>query len=172
ISGLPAGIQLFSLLGNNPALLSLIVNIMSSAPRLAEVIAAKPHVFDGMLDPGLLAELPTRAYLAARIEGFVAGARHYEEILDRLRIIAAEQRFLIGIRLLTGAINGKQAGRAQTHVADLIVAAALKAVLDEIEAAHGKFPGGRVALVGMGKLGSFELTAGSDIDLILLYDHD
>ncbi|WP_439618384.1 bifunctional [glutamine synthetase] adenylyltransferase/[glutamine synthetase]-adenylyl-L-tyrosine phosphorylase [Shinella sp.] len=172
ISGLPAGIQLFSLLGNNPALLSLIVNIMSSAPRLAEVIAAKPHVFDGMLDPSLLAELPTRAYLSERIDGFVSGARHYEEILDRLRIIAAEQRFLIGIRLLTGAITGRQAARALTHVADLIVAAALKAVLEEIEAAHGKFPGGRVALVGMGKLGSFELTAGSDIDLILLYDHD
>ena len=67
ISGLPAGIQLFSLLGNNPALLSLIVNIMSSAPRLAEIIAAKPHVFDGMLDPGLMAELPTRDYLAERI---------------------------------------------------------------------------------------------------------
>jgi glutamate-ammonia-ligase adenylyltransferase len=171
ISGLPAGIQLFSLLGNNPGLLSLIVNIMS-APRLAEVIAAKPHVFDGMLDPGLLAELPTRAYLSERIDGFVSGARHYEDILDRLRIIAAEQRFLIGIRLLTGAITGKQAARAFTHVADLIVAAALKAVLEEVEAAHGKFPGGRVALVGMGKLGSFELTAGSDIDLILLYDHD
>ncbi len=172
ISGLPAGIQLFSLLGNNPALLSLIVNIMSSAPRLAEVIAAKPHVFDGMLDPGLLAELPTRAYLSQRIDGFVSGARHYEEILDRLRIIAAEQRFLIGIRLLTGAITGKQAARAFTHVADLIVQAAFKAVLEEVEAAHGTFPGGRVALVGMGKLGSFELTAGSDIDLILLYDHD
>jgi [glutamine synthetase] adenylyltransferase / [glutamine synthetase]-adenylyl-L-tyrosine phosphorylase len=172
ISGLPAGIQLFSLLGNNPALLSLIVNIMSSAPRLAEVIAAKPHVFDGMLDPGLLAELPTRAYLSERIDGFVSGARHYEEILDRLRIIAAEQRFLIGIRLLTGAITGKQAARAFTHVADLIVQAAFKAVLEEVETAHGKFPGGRVALVGMGKLGSFELTAGSDIDLILLYDHD
>ena len=172
ISGLPAGIQLFSLLGNNPALLSLIVNIMSSAPRLAEVIAAKPHVFDGMLDPGLLAELPTRAYLSERIDGFVSGARHYEEILDRLRIIAAEQRFLIGIRLLTGAITGKQAARAFTHVADLIVQAAFKAVLEEVEAAHGRFPGGRVALVGMGKLGSFELTAGSDIDLILLYDHD
>ena len=172
ISGLPAGIQLFSLIGNNPALLSLIVNIMSSAPRLAEVIAAKPHVFDGMLDPGLLAELPTRAYLSERIDGFLSGTRDYEEILDRLRIIAAEQRFLIGIRLLTGAITGKQAARAYTHVADLILDAALKAVLLEIEAAHGKMPGGRVALVGMGKLGSFELTAGSDIDLILLYDHD
>ncbi|MDY6964235.1 MAG: bifunctional [glutamine synthetase] adenylyltransferase/[glutamine synthetase]-adenylyl-L-tyrosine phosphorylase, partial [Pseudomonadota bacterium] len=35
LSGLPAGIQLFSLIGNNPALLSLIVRVMSSAPRLA-----------------------------------------------------------------------------------------------------------------------------------------
>ena len=32
--------------------------------------------------------------------------------------------------------------------------------------------GGRVAVVGMGKLGSRELTAGSDVDLILLYDYD
>jgi glutamate-ammonia-ligase adenylyltransferase len=172
ISGLPAGIQLFSLLGSNPALLSLIVNIMSAAPKLAEVIAAKPHVFDGMLDPGLMAELPTRDYLAERLRGSLQQARYYEEILDRLRIFAAEQRFLIGIRLLTGTINGTMAARAFTHLADLIIEAALNAVVGEIESAHGKFPGGRVAVAGMGKLGSFELTAGSDIDLILLYDYE
>ncbi|TIX89754.1 bifunctional [glutamine synthetase] adenylyltransferase/[glutamine synthetase]-adenylyl-L-tyrosine phosphorylase [Rhizobium sp. P44RR-XXIV] len=172
ISGLPAGIQLFSLLSTNPALLSLIVNIMSSAPRLAEIIAAKPHVFDGMLDPGLMAELPTRDYLAERIKSFLAPARHYEEVLDRLRIFASEQRFLIGIRLLTGAIGGNMAARAFTYLADLIVEAALDAVMKEIRSAHGDYPGGRVAVVGMGKLGSFELTAGSDIDIILLYDYD
>jgi glutamate-ammonia-ligase adenylyltransferase len=172
ISGLPAGIQLFALLGSNPALLSLIVYIMSAAPKLADVIAARPHVFDGMLDPGMMAELPTRDYLAGRLRGSLQQARYYEEVLDRLRIFAAEQRFLIGIRLLTGAINGAMAGRAFTHLADLIVEAALNAVLLEIEATHGKFPGGRVAVAGMGKLGSFELTAGSDIDLILFYDYD
>ena len=172
IAGLPAGIQLFSLLGNNPGLLSLIVNIMSSAPRLADIIADRPHVFDGMLDPRLLAELPTRDYLAERISGLLAGARHYEDILDRLRIIAAEQRFLIGIRLLTGVITGVQAGHAFTDLADLIIASALEAVLGEIEAAHGKFAGGRVAVIGMGKLGSHELTAGSDVDIILLYDYE
>lgn len=172
ISGLPAGIQLFSLLGTNPALLSLIVNIMSSAPRLAEIIAAKPHVFDGMLDPSLMAELPTRDYLAERLKSFLAPARHYEETLDLLRIFASEQRFLIGIRLLTGAIGGAMAARAFTYLADLIVEAAHEAVMKEIRAAHGEYPGGRVAVVGMGKLGSFELTAGSDIDIILLYDYD
>jgi [glutamine synthetase] adenylyltransferase / [glutamine synthetase]-adenylyl-L-tyrosine phosphorylase len=172
LSGLPAGIQLFSLLGNNPALLELMVNIMAAAPRLAEIIAQRPHVFDGMLDPGLLVELPTRDYLGKRLKSFLSSARHYEEILDRLRIFAAEQRFLIGIRLLTGAIAGAQAGRAFTDLADLVIEAALSAVIAEMEAAHGTVSGGRVALAGMGKLGSFELTAGSDIDLILLYEHD
>ena len=39
-------------------------------------------------------------------------------------------------------------------------------------AAHGAIPGGRLALIAMGKAGSRELTAGSDVDLILIYDHD
>ncbi|MES5097511.1 bifunctional [glutamine synthetase] adenylyltransferase/[glutamine synthetase]-adenylyl-L-tyrosine phosphorylase [Agrobacterium sp. BA1120] len=172
LSGLPAGIQLFSLLGNNPALLSLLVTIMSSAPRLAEIIAARPHVFDGMLDPALMTEIPTREYLGQRMRGFLAPARHYEDILDRLRIFAAEQRFLIGVRLLTGAIRGEVAARAFTYLADLVIEAAVNAVMAEMEASHGTYPGGRVAVVGMGKLGSFELTAGSDVDLILLYDYD
>nr|CAD6420864.1 glutamine-synthetase adenylyltransferase [Rhizobium sp. Q54] len=172
LSGLPAGIQLFSLIGNNPALLSLIVTVMSAAPRLADIISSRPHVFDGMLDPGLMAELPTRDYLSERLRAFLTAARHYEELLDRLRIFAAEQRFLIGIRLLTGAIDGAQAGRAFTDLADLLIEQALAAVEREIEGAHGRYPGGRVALMGMGKLGSFEMTAASDVDLILLYDYD
>ncbi|WP_337266412.1 bifunctional [glutamine synthetase] adenylyltransferase/[glutamine synthetase]-adenylyl-L-tyrosine phosphorylase [Oryzifoliimicrobium ureilyticus] len=173
ISGLPAGIQLFSLMGSNPPLLSLIVTIMSAAPKLAEVIAARPHVFDGMLDPGLISELPTRVYLASRLETSLSQSRHYEETLDRLRIFAAEQRFLIGIRLLTGAIGGVAAGKAFTHLADLVIEAAFVAVANEMQETHGVLPGMRLAVLGMGKLGSFELTAGSDVDLILLYDfHD
>ena len=172
ISGLPAGIQLFSLIGTNPGLMSLMVTIMAAAPRLAEIIARKPHVFDGMLDPGLMADLPTRDYLAERLAAFLEGAQAYEEILDRLRIVALEQKFLIGVRLLTGAISPERAARSFSHLADLIIAAALDAVREGMEEAHGKVPGGRAAVLGMGKLGSYELTAGSDIDIILLYDHD
>ncbi|KJS15760.1 MAG: bifunctional glutamine-synthetase adenylyltransferase/deadenyltransferase, partial [Hoeflea sp. BRH_c9] len=172
ISGLPAGIQLFSLIGSNPGLLSLMVTIMAAAPRLAEIIARKPHVFDGMLDPGLMAELPTRDYLSERLKAFLEGANDYEEILDRLRIVALEQKFLIGVRLLTGAISPERAARSFSHLADLIIGAALEAVRKGMEEAHGKVPGGRACVIGMGKLGSYELTAGSDIDIILLYDHD
>ena len=70
-AGLPAGIQLFSLLQSNPALLDLLATIMGAAPRLAGIITRRPHVFDGLLDPMLLSELPNRAYLAARLSAFL-----------------------------------------------------------------------------------------------------
>ncbi|HTV68904.1 MAG TPA: bifunctional [glutamine synthetase] adenylyltransferase/[glutamine synthetase]-adenylyl-L-tyrosine phosphorylase [Rhizobiaceae bacterium] len=172
LAGLPAGIQLFSLLQSNPALLKLLATIMGAAPRLATIIARRPHVFDGLLDPALMSELPNKAYLSARLASFVEGAPMHEERLDRLRIFAAEQKFLIGVRLLTGAIDANRAGKAFSDLADLTIGAALDAVCDEVAVRHGRVSGGKVAILGMGKLGSRELTAGSDVDLILLYDHD
>jgi len=171
IAGLPAGIQLFSLLHGNPALLKLIATIMGAAPRLAQIITRRPHVFDGLLDPALMTDLPNKAYLSARLTAFLEGITVYESVLDRLRIFAAEQKFLIGVRLLAGSIDSARAGKAFSDLADLTIAAALDAVAAEIAMRHGKVPGGRVAILGLGKLGSRELTAGSDVDLILLYDH-
>jgi glutamate-ammonia-ligase adenylyltransferase len=171
LAGLPAGIQLFSLLQKNPPLLKLLATIMGAAPRLADIITRRPHVFDGLLDPSLLSELPDRAYLSARLAAFLEGVDQHEEILDRLRIFASEQKFLIGMRLLAGAIHGKRAGKAFSDLADLTIGAALDAVAAEFATKHGRVEGGRVCVLGMGKLGSRELTAGSDVDLILLYDH-
>ncbi|WP_208437553.1 bifunctional [glutamine synthetase] adenylyltransferase/[glutamine synthetase]-adenylyl-L-tyrosine phosphorylase [Bartonella taylorii] len=172
LQGLPSGIQLFSLLQSNPSLLEMLVLIMGAAPRLAEIITRKPHVFDGMLDPTIFSELPTKTYLEKRLECFLEGVLSYEEILDHLRIFADEQRFLIGIRILNGAITGERAGFAFTALADLMIAKTFSAVRKEFSRLHGNVKGGRVGILGMGKLGSCELTAGSDVDLILLYEHD
>ena len=172
LGGLPAGIQLFSLLQSNPGLLKLVATVMGAAPRLAAIITRRPHVFDGLLDPALLSELPSKAYLAERLQVFLQGVSLYEEVLDRLRVFAAEQKFLIGMRLLTGSIDAVRAGKAFSDLADLTIAAALDAVIGEFAQTHGRVAGGRIVVLGMGKLGSRELTAGSDVDLILLYDHD
>jgi glutamate-ammonia-ligase adenylyltransferase len=49
-------------------------------------------------------------------------------------------------------------------------------LLDHVAAAfaleYGHLPGGRVAVLALGKLGSREMTAASDLDLILIYDFD
>lgn len=172
LSGLPAGIQLFGLLQSNPALLDMLVLIMGAAPRLAAIITRKPHIFDGMLDPSLFSCLPSKSYLNERLEHFLAPARGYEESLDLLRIFADEQRFLIGVRLLNGIIDGARAARAFSDLADLMLNRTLPLVITEFTKQYGHLKGGRIALLGMGKLGSFELSASSDLDLILIYTHD
>ena len=171
LQGLPSGIQLFSLLQTNPALLGLLVKIMGAAPRLSQIITRKPHVFDGLLDPAIYRDVPTTAYLSGRLDAFMNGISGYEENLDRLRIFANEQKFLIGVRMLTGALKPVAAGLALSNLADLLLQQTLALVQNEFCVRHGIIKGGEVALLGLGKLGSRELTAGSDIDLILLYDH-
>jgi glutamate-ammonia-ligase adenylyltransferase len=171
LQGLPSGIQLFSLLNTNPALLELLVSIMGAAPRLSDIITRKPHVFDGLLDPAIYRDIPTLEYLADRLDAFMEGQFSYEEKLDRLRIFGSEQKFLIGVRMLTGALPPVAAGHALSNLADLLLAWTFDLVKLEFVRRHGSIESGEVALLGLGKLGSRELTAGSDIDLILLYDH-
>jgi glutamate-ammonia-ligase adenylyltransferase len=170
LSRLPAGVQLFSLLSSNPALLDLIATIMGTAPRLAETIIRRAHVLDTLIEPAFFGQLPDRQALQERLDQAFAESGSYEEILDRARVFGQEQWFLIGVRLLAGTIGARQAGRAYTVLAEVLAAGLLAAARSEFEAVHGKIPGAEIALVAMGKLGGREMTAASDLDLMLLYD--
>ncbi|SKA32521.1 bifunctional [glutamine synthetase] adenylyltransferase/[glutamine synthetase]-adenylyl-L-tyrosine phosphorylase [Consotaella salsifontis] len=169
---LPSGLQFFALIAANPKLLELLALVITSAPRLAGTIVARPHVFDALIDPAFYRETPTRALLAERLEAFLHDAEDYEDTLARLRIFASEQQFLVGARLLSGTMQGEGAGAAFSNIADLVIASAFEAVEAMFIERHGRVSGGRMVLLGMGRLGSRELTAGSDVDLMLLYDHD
>ncbi|WP_062016526.1 bifunctional [glutamine synthetase] adenylyltransferase/[glutamine synthetase]-adenylyl-L-tyrosine phosphorylase [Aureimonas sp. AU4] len=172
LAALPAGLQFFSLIASNPRLLDLLALIVTSAPELGRTITARPHVFDALLEPAFFRDMPSAEARRAQLHAFLAEATSLEDRLVRLRIFASEGRFLIGVRLLSGAIEGPAAGAAFTVLAEVVIEAVLEAVQAEFARVHGKVPGGRVAVLGLGRLGSRELTASSDIDLMLLYDHD
>jgi glutamate-ammonia-ligase adenylyltransferase len=171
LARLPAGVQLFSMLGSNRGLLDLLALIMGTAPRLAETIVRRAHVLDAVIEPAFFGGVPDRDMLAARLAAFLAQTRSYEEVLDRARIFGQEQWFLIGVRVLAGAIDARRAGHAYADLAEVLAVALLDAARAEFERAHGVVRGGRVALVALGKLGGREMTAASDLDLMLVYDH-
>jgi len=56
-------------------------------------------------------------------------------------------------------------------VADAALAALLPAVLDDFATRFGRVRAGKMAVVAMGKAGGREMMAGSDLDLMLVYDH-
>jgi glutamate-ammonia-ligase adenylyltransferase len=55
-------------------------------------------------------------------------------------------------------------------VAQAAITHLLAAVTADFESAHGRIEGGSFAVVALGKLGSAEMTATSDLDLIFVYD--
>ena len=172
LAEMPTGLQFFSLLSSNPALLSLLANILGVAPRMAELITRRPHVLDAILEPAFFGGIPDHQILSDHLRQTMDQAESYEEALDRVRIFGQEQMFLIGARILAGTLGARKAAYALTELAGLLAGEALRLATEAIAAAHGQMKGGRVALIAMGKLGGREMTAGSDLDLILLYEFD
>jgi glutamate-ammonia-ligase adenylyltransferase len=131
-------------------------------------------VLDAAIDPGRVAAIDEsldEARMTARIETFLSAAGSFEETLDRARDFAAEESFLIGVRLLSGALDPERAGRAYSALAQGLLEALLKRVREAFARDHGRVKGGRVAVLAMGKFGSREMTAASDLDLIVIYDY-
>jgi glutamate-ammonia-ligase adenylyltransferase len=172
LASLPAGLQLFALLKAHPDLLRLVALIMGSAPRLAQILSRHRRVFDAVLDPRIMGELPTEQEVRSLIDEELQSAGNLETVLDRARTIGREQMFLIGIRLLTGIIAAEQAGPAYTLIAEELIRKLHEAVEADFRETHGAIAGGASCVVAMGRLGGCEMTATSDVDLIVVYDFD
>ncbi len=170
LSHLPAGVQMFSLFQANPGLLSLVADIMAEAPLLAESLAQRPALLDAVLTGGFGARLPDGNGLAADLAALAGGARDYQDLLDILRRWANERRFQVGVQLLRHDLDGETAGAALADIAETVLAVLVPAVAADFARQHGRVPGGAFAAIGMGRLGSREMSLASDLDLIFVYD--
>jgi [glutamine synthetase] adenylyltransferase / [glutamine synthetase]-adenylyl-L-tyrosine phosphorylase len=172
ITALQGGGRLYSLLRQNPELIPLIVLVLRTAPRLADGLAQFPEVMDAVIDPSFFGALPQEAELAAGLGRSLGQASSHEDFLDRVRIFAQEHMFLIGTRVLSGTVSAEQAGEAFARLADLLIRSLNGAVEDNFVRLHGRLQGQETAILALGKLGGREMTATSDLDLIVVYDFD
>ncbi len=164
--------RLLSLLRQNPDLIALVAFVLGIAPRLADTLARNPQVMDALVDPSFFGTLPDDAELAKRLAAVLAQVRYDEDLLERIRMFGLEYMFLTGVRVLSGTVTARQAGEAFARLADAVIRAVHRAVAENFTATHGHMRREETAVVAMGKLGGREMTATSDLDLILIYDFD
>src|SRR5258705_8745175 len=172
LAGLHGGGRLFSLLRQNPDLVALIALVLGTAPRLADSLAQFPQVMDAVVDPSFFGALPEESEIAAGLDRSLQQAGSYEDFLDRIRIFAQEQMFLIGTRILSGTVSAEQAGEAFARLADVLIRSLHRAIEDQFISLHGRIAGQETAILALGKLGGREMTASSDLDMIVVYDFD
>ncbi|HEY7580676.1 MAG TPA: bifunctional [glutamine synthetase] adenylyltransferase/[glutamine synthetase]-adenylyl-L-tyrosine phosphorylase, partial [Acetobacteraceae bacterium] len=161
----PAGIQLLSLFQRNPGLLDRVASVLGAAPSLANHLASHPAALDGLLSQE---DDPDPARL---LRGRLRDARLLEDVIEITRRTVREEDFSISIATMEGRIDVDAAGLRRAAVADAALSALLPPVLSDFALRFGRVRGGSMAVVAMGKAGGREMMAGSDLDLMLIYDH-
>ena len=171
LSRLPAGVQLFALLRSNPNLLHLLAKIMGDAPRMAQIISMRANILDAVLDPSFFGSgVVTKEELEQLLAMAVGDQQDLEDILESASIFGQEQMFLIGVRVLSDTMTPIESGIAYSRLAEVLSERFLKAVQHDMAEIHGELPGVEMAILAMGKFGGMEMTASSDLDLMLLYE--
>lgn len=172
LTRLPAGVQVLSLLHRNPAMLDRLAGILGAAPQLADHFARNAAALDGLLEGNSMAAARNGPDPAAGLPALVKEARFLEEALEAARRLVTERKFEIDAAALEGRLDADAAGEARSALADAAIASLLPAVATDFARRNGKVKGGALAVVALGKLGGREMLPASDLDLILIYDHD
>jgi len=170
LSGLPAGVQLFSLFCSNPHLIDLLVDICGSAPGLARYLSHNAQVFDAVLSGAFFEPLAGADTLGDMLSRHLVQFDDYETKLDAARRWMKENHFRIGVQHLKSMIDSSQAARHYSDLAQAVLQALLPVVRAEFSRRHGSIRDSSFAVVGMGSLGAQSLSATSDLDLIVIYD--
>ena len=170
LTKLGAGVQLFSMLYSNPGLLDLLAGICGTAPRLASYLSQNAAVLEAVVDPDFFKQIPNGSALHDALESSLGHARDYQDVLDFARVFAREHRFRLGVRILSGNSDAEEVGPAYAMLASELVTSLAPVAEDKVAERYGRIEGAAFCVVAMGKLGSAEMSATSDLDLIIIYD--
>ena len=157
LTALPAGVQIFSLFQSNPHVLNLLIDIINSAPRLAALLSGNARLVDALVPGHMPQELPVS------FDGF-------EAAMDGLRRHVHEAQFRVGTKTLADPTMATSYGEAYSRLAETAISTIHDAALADMERQYGRLPEGDMMVLGLGKLGSGEMTLQSDLDLILICD--
>jgi glutamate-ammonia-ligase adenylyltransferase len=169
---------LWELFSFNPPSLKLYVELCAGSQFLSEILINNPGMIDELLDSLVLNQPRTAAELRREVTELCRGAADPELILHSFQ---DKELLRIGVRdiLDKDTIQGTTA--ALSELAETILSQI--ALLQEpplvkrfgipyLAPSEGTGQASRYALLGLGKLGGWEMSYHSDLDLILIYEGD
>jgi glutamate-ammonia-ligase adenylyltransferase len=167
----------YELLIDRPELVGRLAALFAGSRFLSALLAKHPRLIEPLFrDPNLL--LFTRDQLRAdlvsiRAELGPADEPDFERDLDALRLFHQRHVLNVGLLDVDEQISRAACETALTEIAEVAIESALAVAQREVMRARppsGGVAAARFLVVGMGKLASRELSYGSDLDLIFLYD--
>ena len=168
------------LLSENPPALKHLVKLCSISPWVADYIAQAPMLLDELLNPQQFyspvskQDLTTELHLRLlRID-----ENDLEQQMDQLRHFANAHKLRAAANEVQGTLTLMQVSDYLTNLAEVLLDKVSQLAWQQVVAKHG-YPRDEeneevlepeFIVVGYGKMGGLELSYGSDLDLVFLYD--
>jgi [glutamine synthetase] adenylyltransferase / [glutamine synthetase]-adenylyl-L-tyrosine phosphorylase len=168
VERLSSGVNFFRLLEARPQLAELLAKVLAHAPALADQLARRPELFEGLFDASSFS-MPPPAEDFARILSEAMRGHPYDVALDRVRRLVNERRFALGVQLIDRRRDPLEVTEGYARVAEGALVALGEETLEEFSQAHGRFPDGELVVIGLGRFGGHSLTHASDVDIIYLH---
>ncbi|MDQ3078604.1 MAG: bifunctional [glutamine synthetase] adenylyltransferase/[glutamine synthetase]-adenylyl-L-tyrosine phosphorylase [Pseudomonadota bacterium] len=169
VERLSSGVNFYRLLEARPKLAALVAQILAHAPALADQLARRPTLLDGLIDDSAFAPPPNAEEAAAYFRAAIAGDP-LDVALDRVRRMVNERRFALGVQLITAHRDPIAVAEGYSDLAEAAIVALSDAVSRDFAAVHGQIEGGELIVLALGRLGGRALTNASDLDLVFLFD--
>jgi len=168
VERLSSGVNFFRLLEARPQLAELLAKVLAHAPALADQLARRPELFEGLFDASSFAMPPPADEFAELLANAMRG-HPYDLALDRVRRLVNERRFALGAQLIDRRRDPLEVTEGYARVAEGTLVALAEATTNEFEQTHGRFAEGELVVLGLGRLGGHSLTHASDLDIIYLH---
>ena len=169
IKRLPDGGRVFALFRHNQPVVVELAKLLARAPRLSKRLARFPDLIGTLVIPPAKRPLKLDQALAKALDEAVADTETYEEWLLSAQKWTSGQRFLVSIQLLNGYLKPAAAARHYTSIAHTVLQSVYDRVWTEFTKQHGKIARTEHCVLGLGRLGSRQMTSTSDLDLVFLY---
>lgn len=170
-SQLPSGIEIFSLLNTDKLLLRVFIDLASKAPQVLDEIGQNTDILASVMQKNFFDNLPGLHCVHKFLESSLSKKTFdYEQKLNVIRQLAKELKFKVAVHLLQRRCSIEQASLCYSLIAQAILQVLTPIVMDNFSKRYGQLREKGIAIIGMGKLGSQEMTFTSDLDLIIVYD--
>lgn len=157
----------YSFLKENHNLCSFFTTLTTRAPALADIWIKEPGIIEVFLQSELIGRKVDEEYLKISLQelkksAFPESAHYRLKDSEWLRIALGD---------LLGKFTIEEVCEQLTLLAEIILQDITEESLTETEQKYGKSPFPFV-VIGLGKIGGGEMTFGSDLDLVFVYDDE
>ena len=136
------------------------------------MLAQHSHVIDPLIEPTIFRLAARRRRLEAELARTLGETRSYEEMLDAIAHVRPGAHVSDRRAHPVGIVSAEQAGRAVRRSCRRSASRAACCAQEDFAERHGRIRGQQTAILALGRLGAREMTASSDLDLIVVYDFD